>query len=201
MIRNIVFDYGQVLIHFDPHYIVRQFVSDERDAALLEEVVFDRLYWDRLDAGTISHEEVADACCRRLPVHLWELPAKMLEEWIYHIPPMEGMEELVAYLKERYPVKLFLLSNISTHFASHAHEFAVLQQMDGCIFSATCGYTKPSREIFTHLCKVYHLLPEETLFIDDNAANVAAARAMGIHAYPFDGNATALRAYLERVLQ
>ena len=58
MIKNVVFDFGQVLVRFEPSYMVGQYVSDPIDAKLLEEVVFDRLYWDRLDAGTISNEEV-----------------------------------------------------------------------------------------------------------------------------------------------
>ena len=60
MIKNIVFDFGQVLVHFEPKYMVGVYVDDKDDAKLLEEVVFDRLYWDRLDAGTISNEETVE---------------------------------------------------------------------------------------------------------------------------------------------
>ena len=56
-VKNVVFDFGQVLVHFDPSYMVGRYVSDEEDAALIAEVLFDRLYWDRLDAGTISDAE------------------------------------------------------------------------------------------------------------------------------------------------
>ena len=200
MIKNIVFDYGQVLIHFDPAYMARQYVTNEEDARLLEEVAFDRLYWDRLDAGTITQEEVVEACRTRLPEHLWKTAEQLVWNWIYHIPPMEGMNELVMHLKQNYNVKLFLLSNISLHFAAHAHEFPILNEMDRCIFSSVCGMTKPSREIFTYLCESNHILPEETIFIDDNAANVAAANAFGIHAYCFDGDAEKLKKHLEQML-
>ncbi|MBO5092626.1 MAG: HAD family phosphatase, partial [Clostridia bacterium] len=57
-IKNVVFDFGQVLVYFQPSYMVGAYVSDEADKALIEEVVFDRLYWDRLDSGDISDEEV-----------------------------------------------------------------------------------------------------------------------------------------------
>ena len=65
-IKNVIFDYGQVMIHFNPAYMVGQYVTDPADATLLEEVVFDRLYWNRLDSGTITDEEVLSACRERL---------------------------------------------------------------------------------------------------------------------------------------
>ena len=57
MIKNVVFDFGQVLVHFDPKYMTEQYVKNTEDAKLVEEVVFDRMYWDKLDLGTISNEE------------------------------------------------------------------------------------------------------------------------------------------------
>ena len=57
MIENVVFDFGQVLIKFDPDHMVGRYVTDAVDAALLSAVVFDRLYWDKLDAGTLGDAE------------------------------------------------------------------------------------------------------------------------------------------------
>lgn len=201
MIKNVVFDFGQVLVHFDPAYMARQYVTNEEDALLLEKVVFDRLYWDALDAGTISQEAVVEACRTRLPSHLWEVAEKLIWNWIYLIPPMEGMNEVVLHLKHTYGVKLFLLSNISLYFAEHACEFPILAEMDRCIFSSVCGYTKPSKEIFAYLCESCEIDPAQTLFVDDNAANVAAAEKMGIKTYHFDGNAAKLREYLDELLK
>ena len=70
MIKNVVFDFGQVMVHFEPNYMVGKYVTDEQDAKLLETVLFDRLYWDRLDAGTISDAEVIEECKKRLPERL-----------------------------------------------------------------------------------------------------------------------------------
>lgn len=71
MIRNIVFDYGNVMIRFEPSYMVGKYVSDADDAELLERVIFDRLYWDRLDDGSISDAEVVEAVKGRIPERLW----------------------------------------------------------------------------------------------------------------------------------
>ena len=79
MIKNVIFDFGQVLVHFEPEYMVRQYVTDEDDVKLLSQVIFDRLYWDRLDLGTITDEETIKLCRERLPQRLWAVAEKMEE--------------------------------------------------------------------------------------------------------------------------
>lgn len=200
MLKNIVFDFGQVLVRFEPAYMVSRYVTDAEDAKLLEDVVFDRLYWDPLDAGTITDAEVIAACKARLPARLWEVAEKIYVNWIYNIPEIDGMDALLCELKEVCGAKLYLLSNICTYFADHAHEIPILRHLDGCVFSSTAGAVKPDRAIYEHLCQKFSLLPTETLFVDDRAINVDGARACGIDGYVFDGDAKKLRAYLEQKL-
>lgn len=200
MIKNVVFDFGQVLVKFDPSYMVGRYVSDLDDARLLEEVLFDRLYWDRLDAGTITDEDVIAACKERVPSRLWAILPEIYYNWIYNIPEIEGMAELLRHLRKSYGVRLFLLSNISLYFAAHADEIPVLRLVDKCVFSAVCGHVKPRREIFEHLCTECGIVPEQTVFVDDNAANVSGAREYGITGYLFDGDSKGLQKYLDTLL-
>ena len=58
MIKNLVFDFGNVLVLFSPEYIVSQYLPDGEDKRLIVEILFDRLYWDKLDDGSISDEEL-----------------------------------------------------------------------------------------------------------------------------------------------
>ena len=60
MIKNYIFDFGKVIVHFDTEYMVKRYVKNADDANLLGDVIFDRLYWDRLDEGTIRDEEVIE---------------------------------------------------------------------------------------------------------------------------------------------
>lgn len=201
MIKNVVFDFGQVLVHFEPKYMVGVYVTDEADASLLEEVVFDRLYWDRLDAGTISNEQTLAECKKRLPERLWAVAEKIYYNWIYNIPEIDSMSELLDALKRDFGVNIYLLSNISNYFASHANEIPILSKIDKCVFSAPIGIVKPSRAIFEHLCSVCEIKPEETIFVDDNEANVKGATEFGITTYRFDGDAAALKKYLWDLLK
>ena len=178
MIKNVVFDFGMVLVSFLPSYMVTKYVSSpDEDVQLLCDVLFDRLYWDRLDAGAITDEEVLDDVKKRIPERLWDASEKIYYNWIYNIPEIEGMRELVIYIKEKYHVNLFLLSNISQYFASHANEIQILSLFDKCIFSAVCGKVKPHAEIFDHLCSSCNIKADESIFIDDSEKNIKGAES------------------------
>ena len=200
MIKNVIFDFGQVLIHFDPKYMVEKYVTDEVDSKLLQEVIFDRLYWDKLDAGTISDADVVESCKQRLPQRLHDAVSDIYYNWIYNIPEIDGMRGVIAFVKEKLCARTFLLSNICTYFAEHADEISILKELEGCVYSAVCGHTKPSKEIFEYICNKYGLIPSETLFIDDSKKNIDGAIAYGINGYLFDGNAQRLKEYLETLV-
>lgn len=198
-IRNIVFDFGQVMVHFEPSYMVGRYVADSEDARLLEEVIFDRLYWDRLDRGDITDKEVMDACRERLPERLWSAAEEIYYNWIYNIPEVKGMRELVAHLRDKRGMRVFLLSNICTYFASHENEIEVLREFERCIYSAVAGHVKPNRDMFEYLCDTCDISPEETVFVDDNAANIAGAESFGIKGYLFDGDVERLSKFFENI--
>lgn len=200
MIKNVVFDFGQVLVHFEPEYMVRQYVSNEKDVSLLTEVVFDRLYWNKLDEGTISDDETLKACYERLPKRLWELADEIYYNWIYNIPEIEGMQELINYIKDKYGVKTYLLSNISKYFASHESEIPILSLLDGCVFSSAINLVKPDTRIYEHLLHKFSLNASECIFIDDRSENIEAAVSLGFNGYVFDGDSSKLRAYLDSIL-
>lgn len=197
--KNVIFDYGMVLVRFDPAYMVGQYVSDPADAALLAEVVFDRAYWDCLDAGTMEDEEVVAACRTRLPSRLWSVADTIYYHWIHNLPEIVGMGDLIRDLKAR-GVRCFLLSNISRYFAAHCTEAPLIAELEDCVFSAVCGLQKPDPAIFAYACEKFGIDPAETLFVDDRAENVASAEACAMRGYVFDGDAAALGEYLDTLL-
>lgn len=196
---NVIFDFGQVLVHFEPRYMVGKYVQDPVRAVLLAHIAFDRKYWDRLDAGTITDEEVVEDIKSRVPAHLHGAVEMVYYNWIYNIPEVEGMRELILHVKDAYGAQVFVLSNISTYFASHAHEIPILDLVDGCVFSAVCGMTKPNPDIFAHICEKFNLDPTRTVFVDDRADNVRTAKSLGMQGYVFDGDADKLRAHLDQL--
>ena len=110
------------------------------------------------------------------------------------------MRELVLYIKERYGIPVYLLSNISEYFSKNCDKVPVISLFDGCIFSADYNMTKPGREIFELLCNKFDLIPEETLFIDDSEINTKGAEAVGINTYLFDQSTEKLKEYIDKTL-
>ena len=163
MFKNYIFDFGQVIVRFDPVYMTKQYIESEEDIKLVSEVVFDRLYWDRLDEGTITDEEVKSEICKRLPENLHKNAILAYENWYMNIPSIEGMKELILSLKNEGK-KLFILSNISIGFAENYHKNNIVKELfdlfDGKIFSAKVGLTKPHADIFEFLLDKYDLKAE-----------------------------------------
>ncbi len=196
MIKNIIFDFGQVLVRFIPYDMTKAYIKDEKDIELAKDVIFDRLYWDRLDAGTIEDEEVVRLIKDRLPERLWADIEKVYYGWIYNIPEIEGMKEIVSRLKSE-GINLCILSNISKYFVAHHEEIEVLKLFDKKVFSSVCGLAKPDEKIFEYTLKKYNFLAGETLFVDDNRYNIRGAENIGINGYLFDGNVKKFDEYLK----
>ena len=201
MIKNVVFDYGNVMIHFDPRYMVSRYVSDANDVEMLTPIIFDRLYWDALDEGSISDGEVVEAVKKRIPERFWDVSEKIYYNWVYNLPEMEGMNALVKHVKDELGARVFLLSNISIYFAEHAHEKRELDVFEKCIFSSVVGHIKPHADMFEYICRECGIEPEETLFVDDNENNIKGAEAFGIKGYLFDGDSKKLRKYIDSLFE
>ena len=199
MLKNFIFDLGHVLTPFEAYDLTRVYVKDESKVALVAETVFDRLYWDRLDAGTIEDDEVTSGFLSRLPEELHAAALDAYNNWIINLHPMPGMCELVRELKGKGG-KIFLLSNTSVNLYENYHRSTWMKELfklfDGLVVSGVIKKTKPSKEIYEYVLDTYGLCASETIFIDDNEKNIEGCRACGIEGYLFDGDADKLRKYL-----
>ncbi len=191
MIKNYIFDFGNVIVHFEPEYMTAKYVKNKEDIQLVSDVVFDLLYWDKLDEGTITDEEVIAGIRSRLPERLHSSAINVYEHWYENLPLIDDMVELIAQLKADGK-KLFLLSNISIYFAENYHGNTeiktVLDMFDGLVFSGPIGITKPNEPIFQYLLNKYNLNANECVFIDDKAENIKGAEKVGIKGILFNGN-------------
>ncbi len=197
--NNIIFDLGNVLFLFDNVALTAACGIDGDDLRLVSDTVYDRLYWDRLDDGSIADEEVKAAFCKRLPERLHEKACTVFDSWIKNMPPVKGMHELVLRLKNEGK-KVYLVSNISEGFAktwrNYSHIEKTLTLFDGLVFSGEVKIAKPDTRIFHHLLDTYSLDPSDCIFIDDTQRNIDGAARAGIKGYLFDGDANKLEAYL-----
>ncbi len=203
MIKNVIFDFGNVITIFDPEKMTKPYVENDADLKCVSEVVFDRLYWDPLDRGTIDDEEVREALRLRLGERLGEIGCRVYDNWMFNLEPVEGVTELILSLKKSGK-KLYILSDISKGFAKGYRNVEWLNRLfsnfEGFVFSGTVGMVKPSKEIFEHLLKTYSLNADECLFIDDRKANIDGAASVGIKGIVFDGDCETLKKSLKENL-
>jgi len=199
MIKAIIFDFGQVLVHFDSDYILKEAIPDERARRTAAEVLFSREYWDRLDDGTMNEAELCRLALPRIDERYRESAETAIMNWHTRLPEWEGMRSLLCDLKAK-GIPIFLISNISSGFVAHSHEIPILSYIDKAVFSAVSDCVKPSGEIFELACQRFGFPREECGFVDDSEKNIRGAAEFGLHTVLFDGDADALRARLSEML-
>lgn len=192
MIRNIVFDMGGVLLHYDPSHFVDLLHTGAEDKALLMREVFNTVTWFRMDRGTIGEEEAAASMKENLPPRLHGAVDRLIRWWELELRPMDGMEELLRELKE-LGYGVYLLSNATVRQPEYFDRVPASRYMDGRLVSAFYHLLKPQHEIFEAFLEKFALKAEECFFVDDSVANVESAYCLGIAGAVFDGDVPRLR--------
>lgn len=196
MIKNIIFDMGNVLIRFDRDaFLDRAGVTDTEDRALLMREVYLSLEWARMDRGSLTPVEAEKIMCTHLPERLHGYVTKLVSGWSRPILPLPGMSELVHELKEN-GYRLFLLSNAAYDQRKYWNEVPGSECFDGTLISCDVLHVKPEREIYECLLEKFSLRAEECVFIDDATNNAEGAFRCGITPIVFHGDALELRAKL-----
>lgn len=193
MIRNIVFDMGNVLIRFDPVYFMdRAGITDPKDRKLILNELFLSIEWAQMDEGTLTEKTAEPSILSRFPERLHDTVRSLLYSWAYPRDMIPGMEDLVRNLKtEGYGI--YLLSNASTAQHEYWPRFTVSRYFDGKLISCDVRMVKPNPGIYRKFTERFSLHPEECVFIDDSPANAAAAAACGWQGIVFHGDADELR--------
>lgn len=197
MIRNIVFDMGQVLIRFDRDYFIRCLGVEGDDAQLLLREVFLSLEWSRMDWGSLTDEEAAQSVCARLPERLHEAARKLVTMWDRPILPVEGMYHLIEELKAA-GYGIYLLSNASVRQHEYWPRVPCAKFFDGTLISCDVGCIKPERAIYEAFFEKFGLKAEECLFVDDMSMNVEGGCRCGMRGIVFHGDAKELRQKLKK---
>ena len=181
----VVFDLGGVLIDCDPRNLYRKlFAGDDAAMEHFLATVCTPDWNERQDAGRIFAEAEAELIAR----HPEKAP--LIRAWGARFDEMisGAIEDSVAVLGElkNRGTPLYALTNWSTEtFPPQRRRFPFLAWFDGIIVSGEEGVIKPDPHIFKILLRRYALVPEQTVFTDDNPDNAAAARALGMHGIHF----------------
>lgn len=181
VMKNIIFDFGGVLVDWNPRHLYRDIFRDEEAMEhFLATICTDE--WNLEQDRGRSLAEGTAWLQQRFPEEAEHI-ALFYGQWE---TMMKGdIPEHVALLRElkatgRYG--LYGLTNWSSEtFPLALKRFSFFGLFDGIVVSGEERLVKPDKALFQRLVDRYALVPEQSLFIDDNAKNIAAARAMGFH--------------------
>ena len=138
MIKNVIFDYGNVICKTDIDALICSFAENEADFPVLKKAIGED--WAKVDAG-YDYETYLKETLSRLPERLHVPCKRFFAEWFMRTPYIKGIEEVVSALKAR-GYKLFLLSNAPEYFYKNLHFFRIFDHPDTtnpiCAFIGFC---------------------------------------------------------------
>ncbi|MCG8568978.1 MAG: HAD family phosphatase [Spirochaetes bacterium] len=180
MIKNIVFDIGNVLVSFQPEKYLKTIFSDEKLKEQIYQLIFKQEEWVELDKGTLLLEQARQSYIKKRPEltdYINRVIDGLFEKLLTPIP------ENIALMKELkiQGYGIYLLSNYHLEAFDYINnKFKLTEHTDGKVISAHVQLLKPDYAIYHYLLKKNSLIPEETLFIDDTLKNIEAAGELGI---------------------
>ena len=198
MIRNIIFDFGAVLLDWDPRHLYVPYFGDAAKAEWFLTEICPYSWNTEADAGRLTAEMTEE---RVALFPEWEKEIRMYYgRWIEMMGgQVPGMEDLVRDLKKR-GYGLYGLTNWSREtFPLVRDRYPVLGLLDGMVVSGEEMTAKPGPALYRILLERYGLRADECLFIDDNPVNIAGGEAVGIRGLVFR-NAEQVRSALDNLL-
>ena len=182
--KNIIFDFGNVLVQWHPELVYGEYFGDEAKAWWFLRHIADATWRNRIDAGESTDSCIAELKARQPEyAEAIELYRSRWKEMLTGEVP--GMREVINDIKGK-GYEIYGLTNWSMEsFPAAREHFGILQMIDRYVVSGAEGLVKPDHRLFQVLLDRYSLKAEECIFIDDNPDNVAAARDMGMEGIVF----------------
>jgi 2-haloacid dehalogenase len=187
-IKAIIFDYGNVLLEWNPRYVYQRYFPDDPEGIedFLKEINF--MDWNaHQDKGRSFAEGVAELS-KQFPHHAHLIQAYH-EHWVDSIGEAYwGTVEIMQQLKQK-GYSIYGLSNWSAETFPYAREkYNFFDLFDDMVISGAVGYVKPEPEIFQILLNKIGRPAEECLFIDDSLPNIQQANTMGFKTIHFNSS-------------
>ena len=185
-IKNIIFDYGNVIINLDIDATYRAFekLGATRFSEVWNEIMKDQLF-QKYERGDISNADFRNFLRNAFPKRITDNEIDRAWNKILKDMPTSRIQ-LLLNLKSQY--RTFILSNSNDihaqHYTKDLQKIHHIQNFDQLVekayFSFQVNLAKPEAAFYQLLLNNHGLKPEETLFIDDIKQNIDAATALGI---------------------
>lgn len=192
MIKNIIFDLGNVIVQNPNIDIVKEFFKEEKDAINFNEYIFKSEFWKLMDLGKMNNLEIANAIKEEKLVDVtnYDEVENFMLNWFTKCNVNFKTMEIGKRLKQK-GYNIYILSNMSkATFEYFSKKYEFFTMVDGAIVSAYEGIKKPDSKIFELLLERYSLNAEECILIDDDDTNktLEVANFIGINGRRVNSN-------------
>ena len=198
MIKNIIFDFGGVLLDWNPRYLYKSYFNNDQEMEHFLADICNGEWNIKQDAGRPFAEAVKELQAK-YPEYA-EAIQMYDDDWEKMLKC--ELPESIDLLKELKSMGygIYGLTNWSAEKIGYAFaNYSFFSLFDGIVVSGVEKVVKPDRRIYEILLDRYSLKPGECAFIDDNQDNVDMAKVLGINAIRFD-NIGNVKEHLETLL-
>jgi len=198
---NVVFDFAGVVFRWHPpSLLARELPHRATTRPVIERLTaeFFQAYggdWQEFDRGTIEVPALVERIAARTGLERWEVQ-RVVDGVPRELQPVPETLALMHRVKQAGH-QLYYLSNMPAPYADHLeHSHSFLKGFDGGVFSSRAKMVKPDAVIYRHALQQFGARASESVFLDDHAPNIDAARAEGLRGVLFVDAAQAERELL-----
>lgn len=181
MIKNIVFDLGNVLLKGHSSIVLEELKLTDEMSQNIKSTFFSNC--DDLDLGNESIKEHFDRC--EFDYNIDESIKEILVNYFKYRPFNNEMIELINKLKEN-GYMIYILSNNNKETYKYLKSLPIFECIDGWIVSCDYHMVKPDKGIYMKLFETFNLIPEECYFVDDKKENIGTAKLLGMQGFVLD---------------
>ena len=195
MIKNLVFDLGNVLVEFKPKDYMERLGFPEDTINDLYQIIFKDERWSKFDIGDITIEEYVTALKSEHPDLANRIDLMFSGNWPANfLRPKPQSIDFLNRAHDRYGI--YVLSNVSSYVLDYVKSIGFWDKVSGGTYSYAVKSLKPDSEIYKRFFNDNGVKPEECLFLDDLPQNIEAAKKAGMHGIVFNDNYLDVANYL-----
>ena len=187
MIKNIIFDLGNVVLGFNCFQAIKDNCK-EGDFDKFADLIFKSDTWKEYDNGEYTKDTVTEEFLSKVSsIEDKEVIKKVMDNWTNntYLPTYEVMTDFIKTVRDA-GYKTFILSNTPFEVPELLKKRDLLKLFDGVIYSCDLHISKPDLGIYKELLNKYNLVAEECIFLDDRQDNIEAANSIGIHGIVYE---------------
>lgn len=185
MIKNLIFDFGKVLVDYDFFHTIRRYFKSDEDLQEFATLFTSLDFLNRCDREDIPFFDLIQESQQKYPKFEFQLQ-KFYEEYVQFVTgEIPGMKDLLVKLRQE-GFRLYGLTNWCSKVHEVMQHWEILRMLDGVVISSDEKLIKPDAAIYLRLCEKFGLNAEECLFTDDRVTNVEGAQKVGMQGIVFE---------------